>query len=186
MTSFIRRFPAIKEGLTRFVKPESPCYDDNGNRLFPFIYNNGTLDITYSGNNFKSIMVDNTGNSPNNETETVVRIVGAARVVTSIGENFKAYIRAWRNGTIDVNSPISVYEPSQVVRVQEAGTDNIRADSGDSYIVSTSAPVSDNFISGMEDNNYNSTYIFKTPLTITIKEGGVLTYLTFRTIMDQE
>jgi hypothetical protein len=186
MSSTVRSYATPVRLATEFHRIETPCFYDGSNNVpFPFSYNNGTLDIE-NKYNFNAQMIDNTGNEPNTDIDGSVRLMGGNRLVQKLGDNFKAYIRAWRNVTIDVNSPISVYEPSQVVRVQEAGTDNIRADSGDSYIVSTSAPVSDNFISGMEDNNYNSTYIFKTPLTITIKEGGVLTYLTFRTIMDQE
>ena len=35
MTSVLRGYYVKKEGLTQFVKPESPCYDDNNiNLLF--------------------------------------------------------------------------------------------------------------------------------------------------------
>jgi hypothetical protein len=54
MTSVIRAYSEKKEGLTLFVKPESPTYDDGTNNvLFPFSYLNQVLDITYNGNNFK-------------------------------------------------------------------------------------------------------------------------------------
>ena len=189
MSSVLRSIAQKKEGITKFIKPESPCYYDSSiddNRLFPFVYSNGVLDISYDGNNFKSEMVDNTGNSPNSETTTAVRILSGPRLVTALGENFKAYIRAWRNGSIDVNSPIEIYIPSQVIRVQEADINNINSDSGDSYRISEAAPIGDNYMSGSAANGYNTTYAFKTPLTFSIKEGGITKYITFRTIMDQE
>ncbi len=187
MSSVVRYLGNAQEGLTRFVKPESPCYVFNGNnRLFPFSFTSGMLDITYSGNTFKTVMVDNTGVSPLAETETAVRIIGGPRLVTSLGNNFKAYIRAWRNSTIDAGSPITVEIPCHVVRVQEGDVNNVNSNSGVSYLISDNLPASDNYISGDSTNNYNATYIFKTPLTFSIVESGVKKYITFRTIMDQE
>ena len=187
MSSILRSFGEKKEGLTRFIKPESPCYDDgNTDRLFPFTYNNGVLDISYEGNNFKSIMVDISGISPIAETDTSVKIMGAPRLVTSLGNNFKAYIRSWREATIDTGSVIDLYLAAHVVRVQEADPENVSSTSSESYIISTHTPSGDHYISGNTTNDFYTTYIFKTPLTFTIKEGGVIKYITFRTILDQE
>jgi hypothetical protein len=187
MTSVIRVVGLKKDGLTRFVKPESPCYDNGSDTvLFPFSYSNQVLDITYEGNNFESEMVDISGNAPNAETDTIVRILSGPRLVTSLGSNFKAYVRSWRAATIDAGSPIEVYVAPQVLRVQEGDIANITANSNQSYIISTSAPAGDNYISGDVTNQYNSTYVFKTPLTFTIVESGVTKYITFRTVLDQE
>ena len=187
MTSIAGSFAKRQEGLTRFIKPESPCFDDSGvNRLFPFVYVNGMLDISYEGNDFEATMVDISGVSPYNETDTIIYIMGGPRLVTSLGENFKAYIRAWRAVTIDVGSPIELYQPSQVMRVQEADLNNITANSSESYIVSVLPPVSDFYTAGGVANDYYTTFVFKVPLTITILESGILTYITFRTVLDQE
>ena len=182
------RFPAsTKEGFTRFVKPESPCYSDNGNSvLFPFSFSNGELNISFAGNNFETQMITTTGRAPSDETETAIRVIGGPRLVTSLGENFKTYIRAWRTVTIDAGSPITVEIPSHVIRVQEADLVNVTADSGNSYLISNNMPASDNYISGYEANNYNTKYVFRTPLTFSIMESGVKKYITFRTILDQE
>jgi hypothetical protein len=189
MSSVIRRVAQLKEGLTRFVKPESPCYEDSDigeDRLFPFTYSNGILDITYEGNTFKAQMVDISGVEPSSETEVAIRILGSPRVVTGLGDNFKEYIREWRKATIDPASPIEIYIAPQVIRVQEADITDITADSDESYRISTTAPASDNYISGSLSNGYRTTYVFKTPLTFTIVEGGTTKYITFRTVMDQE
>jgi hypothetical protein len=71
-------------------------------------------------------------------------------------------------------------------KVQEADSANIEADSGSSYMVSTRPPASDNYTSGSIANKYRTVYVFKTPLTFTIVEGGVTKYITFKTMMDQE
>jgi hypothetical protein len=188
MTSVIRNYQIRKEGLTRFIKPESPCYDISGevNVLFPFSYENGVLDITYSGNNFKQRMVDISGQAPESETETAVSINSGPYLVSSLGSNFKDYIRAWRYNTIDAGSPIQIYIAPQMLRVQEANRVNVNSDSGDSYTISTKAPASDTYPVGSVANSYQSTYIFKTPLTFTIIESGVVKYITFRTVLDQE
>ena len=189
MTSVIRTFPPRNQGLTRFLKPESPCYSDSGQNLtvlFPFSYYNGTLDISYSGNTFESDMVATTGNAPNSETDVAVQLMSGPRLVTSLGENFKAYIRSWRDATIDAGSPINISINPQVIKVQEAQEVNINANSGESYKISTELPASDTYPTGAISNNYQTKYVFKTPLTFTIFESGVLTYITFRTAFDQE
>ena len=190
MTSVIRTFPPRNQGLTRFLKPESPCYEDSGQDfltvLFPFSYYNGTLDISYSGNTFETDMVSTTGNAPLDETDVAVQLLSGPRLVTSLGDNFKAYIRSWRDGSIDAGSPIDIYVNPQVIKVQEAQYVNISANSSDSYLISTQSPASDTYPTGAISNNYQTKYVFKTPLTFTILESGVLTYITFRTAFDQE
>jgi hypothetical protein len=186
MTSIAGSFAKKQEGITRFLKPESPCYVESGvDRLFPFVYRNGELDISYEGNDFKSIMVDITGSAPSSETDCALYILGGPRLVTSLGENFKAYIRAWRSSTIDEGSPIELYQPSQVIRVQESDYNNVTA-SDSSYRISNFPPVSDTYTAGTTTNNYYATFIFKTPLTFTIVESGVTKYITFLTHLDQE
>lgn len=187
MTSVLRYISVKKEGLTLFLKPESPCYPNGTDDvLFPFSYLNGVLDITYSGNNFKEVMVDVTGEAPRAETDVAIRIMGGTFLVTLLGENFKNYIRAWRSSTIDANSPITIYSFPQIVRVQQASIANVDANSGNSYLISNQPPASDTYPTGSVANDYQTTFIFKTPLTFTIYEGGVVQYITFKTMLDQE
>ena len=187
MTSVLRYLSVKKEGLTLFLKPESPCYPNGtDNVLFPFSYLNGVLDITYSGNNFKEIMVDVTGEDPRAETDVAIRMMGGTFLVTLLGENFKSYIRAWRSSTIDAGSPITIYSFPQIVRVQQASIANVDANQGNSYLISNQPPASDTYPTGSVANDYQTTFIFKTPLTFTIYEGGVVQYITFKTMLDQE
>lgn len=189
MSSAVRVLAVKKEGLTRFIKPDSPTYyDGNSYRLFPFSYSNQVLDISYDGNNFKSSMVDSINNSPDNdeETDTTISMLGGPYLATSLGENFKAYIRSWRSGSIDAGSPIEVVVAPQLLRVQEVDLSHVNSTSGDSVLISTNAPTGENYVSGNSANKYHTTYIFKTPLTFTIVEGGVKKYITIRTTLDQE
>lgn len=189
MTSIARAHRPRSQGLTRFLKPESPCYDDSGEGrrvLFPFSYANGVLDLSYSGNTFEADMVTSLNQSPSAETDTAVQVVGGPHLVTALGENFKAYIRAWRDGSIDAGSPIEIHIRPQVIRVQEAQSENVDANSGSSYKISTLPPASDTYPTGAPINHYQSKYVFKTPLTFTIVESGITQYITFRTMLDQE
>jgi len=195
MSSVIRSLAVTKEALTRFVKADSPSYingpeEEEVNVLFPFSYSNQILDITYEGNYFKQRMVDISGNDPDDdndrESRTTIRILSGPYLATSLGPNFKAYIRSWRAASIDVGSPIEVYIAPQLLRVQEADYKNINSIENETYRISELAPASDNYISGSSVTNYNTTYIFKTPLTFTIVEDGVKKYITFRTVLDQE
>lgn len=192
MSSVVRTYASLNKGITRFLKPESPSYNDTvegQDVLFPFSYLNGVLDISYDGNNFKADMVDITGISPSEESSEIdiaIQILGGPFLVTSLGDNFKAYIRAWRDGTIDAGSPINIYVNPQVLRVQEAQYANVDANSNNSYKLSEEPPASDTYPAGTPLQNYKVKYVFKTPLTFTIVESGVTKYITFRTAMDQE
>jgi hypothetical protein len=185
----LRSYAVRQEALTRFIKLDSPCYNNGTDDvLFPFSYSNQVLDITYAGNNFESIMVDITGVEPIAETETLVRITSGPLLVSSLGDNFKTYIRAWREATIDSGSPIEIFIAPQVLRVQEVSREFITAVSGSdtSFTVSSTRPSGENYIVGNAANNYNTKYVFKTPLTFTIVEGGITQYITFKSIFDQE
>jgi hypothetical protein len=185
----LRGYAARKEGLTIFTKPDTPAYYDStfdNDMLFPFSYSDGVLDISYAGNRFKEEMVDQLNQSPNNEPGTAIRVMGGPYLVSSLGDNFKAYIRAWRDGTIDAGSPINIHIAPQLLKVQEPDYDMVQSISGDSYLISATVPSGDAYVAGYETNRYRTTYVFKTPLTITIVESGIVQYITFQTILDQE
>ena len=86
----------------------------------------------------------------------------------------------------DAGSPIEVYIAPQVLRAQEADYANVTATGNEVSIISTSPPKSDNYIAGSVATEYEAKYIFKTPLTFTTVEGGVINYFTFITSLDQE
>jgi len=189
MSSALRVVSQKKDGLTKFLKPESPCYTDTvlgDSVLFPFTVTKGVLDITYEGNNFEADMVTTTGVEPESETDLACQITSGPIVVRALGDKFKDYVRAWRDGSIDAGSPIEIHYAPQMVRVQQTDPEHVSASSSESFNVSTSVPSNDSYLTGSSTNNYLSSYIFKTPLTFTIVESGVTKYITFRTVLDQE
>jgi len=191
MSSSLRSLGVKKEALTRFLKVDGQSYEtlSGPTLLFPYTYNSGVLDITYEGNDFKAVMVDISGVEPSfdsGESNSAVRIMGGPYLVTSLGSKFKAYIRSWRAATIDVGSPIEVDVPAQVLKVQAAARALVNATENDNWRISTQRPESDNYITGNALDGFSTTYVFKTPLTFTIKESGVTKYIVFRTTFDQE
>ena len=182
MSSLVRSYASPVRTVTDFHRVESPSYLTEGpNLLFPFTYNNGTLDIEFI-DDFEAQMVTSTGNEPLTDPDVSIRIIGSgSRLVQTIGDNFKAYIRAWRTG-IDSESPISVYIPGIVTKVQWQNEDNM----GDgSFEVSTNPPSGDTYTQ-QDANGYKTTYIFKRPLTITTVESGITQYITFSSRLDED
>ncbi len=182
MTSTLRSIATPIRLATEFHRIETPCFNDGSTNVpFPFTYENGILEIE-DKNNFNTEMISSTGNSPETDPDVSVRLMGGVRLVERIGENFKAYIRAWRDSTIDADSPIEIYINGTVQRVQWVNEDNM----GDSsYSISTNAPSGDTYTQ-FGNGTYNSTWIFNKPLTITIIESGVKQYITFASRLDED
>lgn len=182
----LRSFALPPKAHTKFHAVMTPSYDDDAtvttNLLpFPFTYSNGALDIQYI-DNFKANMVDTTGNDPLDEPTDAVQLLGGASLVTSLGDNFKSYVRAWRDATIDVGSPIEIYVNPTVQKIQFTKF----VDDSSSWRLTTEPPSGDNYTIGTDLNKYRSTWIFKTPLTFTIVESGVTKYITFNSQVSED
>jgi hypothetical protein len=183
MSSQLRYYATQPNLAVKFHRLESPCYDDDDLgyvTLFPFTYSNGVLDIEYI-DSFEADMVDISGNAPSTGPDVSVKLLGGTGLVQSLGENFKTYIRAWRNP--DVGTPINVYINGVMQRAQMT-TENFLGD--DSWEISTTPPSSDDYVIGAGANNFRTTWIFKKPLTITTVEGGITRYITFTTRIDED
>jgi hypothetical protein len=186
MSSIVRQYVQTKNALTKFTLVDGPSYVSetlDHDILFPFTWSNGTLDINLI-DDFQAQMIDSSGNAPSDECDFIVRQMGGPRIVNAIGENFKNYIRSWRAATININSAIDVHIPGVVVKVQMADVNHM--DDSSVALVTTSAPSADNFTFGSSANKYRTTYCFKQPLTLRLRESGQTTYITFRTTFDED
>jgi hypothetical protein len=201
MSSNIRQFIQNITGITKFHKIESPCYYDSDldeDILFPFVFSNSTLDITYEGNNFKSRMIDVSEREPESESRTMVEIIGGPYLVQSIGDNFKEYIRSWRMKFYVPNTPIELYIKPQILRVKQADIINLRSSASTSVRITDTPPINDTFTMGSDINNYFSSFIFKTPMVLSIQEfvpdkdteeptpTTSIRYIIFKSDFDQE
>jgi hypothetical protein len=149
--------------------------------MFPFTYKNGVLDLAYT-NNFENDMVLTPAQAPQTEPDCSVRVLGGTKhVVTGLGPNLIAYIRAWRNP--DVGSPINIYVNGVVQRVQWMSTVNL---TNSAVAVSTVPPSGDEYIQADATATYKTAWVFDKPLTITTVETGVKQYITFRSTLEKD
>jgi hypothetical protein len=160
-------------------------------RLIPFDYlKNGELELK-PDSYFIDIQQEN-HYFPGYDNINPVRMLGGHNMVTSIGPNLTAYISDIYNNKFTteggVNS-VSVYSPGVVTKVQQLDlqvigpakntldtTPEAGRQSGDSLV-----PPTANYITGDATNNFNTTYIFESPLTLKISfNNGMTRYYTFK------
>jgi hypothetical protein len=185
MSSIVRQYSQVKQSGTKFTLIDGPSYNDTSlgiDLLFPFTFDkDGILDINLI-DNFQADMITTPDKYPNNECKLAIRLCGSNHLVRGLGNNFKNYIRAWRDATIDSGSPINIYVPGAVVKVQQSMPEFLQ--DYDTFQVANVPPPSDNFFGGNSTNKYRTTYCFSQPMTITTKEGGQTKYITLRSVFD--
>ncbi len=133
-------------------------------------------------------------NGRNEDIEAWIYVMGGKRVVESLGTNFKKYIAQWLEEKKDVQanfaSRVSLHTRGCVVsKVQQYFLSNI-GDAGNgvcAYISTDAPPASDNFVQGGEEDNYGTSYLFKTPLVVKyVKENGDILYATLVSSIDED
>jgi hypothetical protein len=184
--SYIANTPS---GLTKFIFVNGPSYEDSSmggiNVLFPFTYSNGILDLNINpaANSFEADMITDLNEKPLDNNLLAVKLMGGLGLVRARGPNFLRYIRAWRDGSIDANSPINIYTPGVMTKVQQIP--NSAMEENETAMISSEPPSSTEYVFGNQANNYMTSWVFKHPLTITIVESGVTRYITFSTVFDR-
>lgn len=160
-------------------------------RLIPFNYlKNGVLELNPD---FYFTVMQNTNNYfPGDNNTTPVRLLGGHNMVTNIGPNLSAYITSIYNNKFNAAGgvqSVSVYSPGVVTKVQildynalgALGVD-VNTSTSDKQIGDSSHPPETHYINGDNTNNYNTTYVFESPLTLIINFGnGSSRYYTFKT-----
>ena len=192
MTSVLRSEQAAAKPFTKFVPIKSMVYRDSvTNRvvLIPFSYKNGVLDIAIQDGS--QDLIDNGDyENTNGHNNRMVKLMGGEGRVTSLGANF----RTWLTNVIDDSATeLSIQVAPVMTRVQQVvqgAHDYVWDDSSTypplnsqySYRESTEPPESDQYIiAGDEGNKFNSAWVFKTPITVKYKSGGVYSYATLTT-----
>lgn len=132
-------------------------------------------------------MVTSTGNDPTNggdDPDTDVILMGATRLVTGLGDNFKAYIRAWRTATIDSDSDI-ILTNNNCIATKVRSTSLLHTNA---FQIDTTPPSGNNYFNQNANttNNFMTVWVFKTPLTFEFTESGVKKYVTFRTTFEDD
>jgi hypothetical protein len=166
--------------------------DDPQKLLFPFTFQNGTLEIqVVNGFNLSS---PTTPIGISSNEGGLVRRMGGQNLVQSIGSNFQTYVQNCTWITSDLinytASNVSVYKPGVVTRVQQLGLKNLPIDINpiNSYVSSYTPPVSD---FGLTIPLFGVTYVFEKPLVLVVDATKVSDstslgkqYITFYTSWD--
>lgn len=164
MSSVSRSYGTAK-AETKFVPIKSlTFYNGDHYVLVPFNVTNGVLDFLTTDTGFTPS--DGNGDDSGFPSWRMVKPMGGSQLVTTLSANFKTWFNNWE-GNVDTNS-ISIFIAPIMTKVQ------MTVPSGGSILNSqyvlrtglTEAPTSDQFVTGNDNNEYNSVWVFKTPLVI--------------------
>jgi len=188
MTSLLRSNPAGADAKTKFVPIKSFTYHNNDYNgtgeghtvLIPFTYKNGVLDVSTTVGGFTPS--DGQGDDQGYSWR-MVRVLGGTGLVNTLGPNFITWFSEYWNGGGLINFTIVTAPIMTKVQMSVPLNDSIL---NSQYAVIgdlEEAPSSDEFITGSEATNYDTVYVFKTPLVISYQYTGTNTvyYASFYT-----
>jgi len=172
--------------ITKFVPIRSMSYYDtliDHVVLIPFSYDEGVLDIHVQDG--VQTMIDN-GDSYDGARGwnwRMVKMMGGDGLVTSLGDNFTSWLSNWIG---DVVTPFTLVTNPVMTRVQQCVQKNGNGPLNSQYAIrfSTEPPTSDDYIiDGNSNNNFFSSWVFKTPITVefTFDGSNVPSYATLST-----
>ena len=208
MSSALRSKAQTPIGDVKFVSLitpyyRSPKYADGAllpEALLPFSMSRGELDLVETPD-YLEYYADLSGSYPqpdvngtNEDIDAWIYVMGGKRVVESLGVNLKRYISQWleekKAVRSDYSSRVSLHTRGCVVsKVQQYFISNINGteNAGCAYVSAVAPPTSENFVQGSEEDNYGTSYLFKTPLVMKyVKENGSVLYATFKTSIDED
>jgi len=164
--------------------------------LFPFNYlKNGMLELV-PDDAFRSIQ-EGSHFFPGYNNFHPVRLLGGHNIVTSIGPELINYITIIYNNkyaSAGGVSSVTVYQPGVVTKVQTLDVLNIgsslfpdNADPTDAQSGDSSRPPNATYTMGESSNNWYTTYVFESPLTLKISFNtpGNARYFTFKSSLIQ-
>ena len=178
--------------ITKFVPIRSMCYYDNEighDVLIPFSYNEGVLDIHVQDD--AQTMIDNgdSFNGTNGYNWRMVKMMGGDGLVTSLGTNFTSWLSNWIENEFDplkIITPFTLVTNPVMTRVQQCVQNSGNGPINSQYAIrfSTEPPMSDDYIiAGNSNNNFFSSWVYKTPITVefTFDGSNVPSYATLST-----
>ena len=204
MSSISRSSAAPPSGstdvFTKFVNITTPSYYDSIIDNFvpiPFSYYKGVLDINIQDNVETDLI--NGAYEPLAYSSRLVSKLGGTGIVQSLGPNLVTYLKnflAYSSLPITVSNDIqnlTVVGQSIVTKIQQPAKTPIPADnypidlSGqfsqfETFFLSDQAPTSDSYLSsGSDADNFGTSWVFQTPLTVGYTHDGIQGYVTFTT-----
>jgi hypothetical protein len=209
MSSVQSAFASIDKPPTKFAALLTPSYEDTslvtGQMIempIPFTVVNQVLDINVNQSSVIQTIV-NDGTQPVRRTNIQGKAFGGASLVKSLGTNMRTYLRNWI-GVIETlgagvayTGPLVLYIQPFMTKIQLAiPSFAINTDVGvvggpfqrdSSWGITTEAPVSTEYTGGGTNDNFFTTWIFKTPMTIQYETaGGGFKYITMTSQFAEE
>ena len=205
MSSVLRSKAQTSIGDVKFVSLITPYYEsprhDDDEAMLPFsMSRRGELELVETpdyldyyeelGPSYPQPDVNDT----NEDIDAWIYVMGGKRVVERLGVNLKRYIAQWLEQKKDVSSDypsrVTLHTRGCVVsKVQQyfLPNDNGTENAGCAFVSTLAPPASDSFVQGGEEDNYGTSYLFKTPLVMKyVKENGDVRYATFSTSIDED
>jgi hypothetical protein len=198
MSSVLRSISNGAEAKTKFVSCRSVSYYNgelNHNVLVPFLASNGVLDVSvipgfnpsdggyydrFRGTNWRK-----------------VKPMGGVEPIKELGANFVTWFTNAMQNWVDDNEGDSVsitnvklYQPGIMTKVAQVNGGGESIDVGTNSDVwlntnygaqvwSASPPPGDEFVTGDDTNNFNTSWVFKSPVVISFVYSGATYYTTF-------
>ena len=198
MTSLQKNYSVPNKDL-KFVPIKSLIYSSSGTAglnhtlLVPFTYSNGVLDVstTYPG-----FSPDDGKGTASGTSSRMVKTMGGNGPVSSLGGYFLVWFTAWlaaggRNVVPDSGSIVlyNTANPCIMTKVQQSVQRNVAAVDDNDLLDSafglqyglTEPPTSTEFVTGTYATNWDTAWVFKTPLILQYKVAGVVKYASFYT-----
>ena len=184
MSSVNKVYANTANALTNFVPIKSLTFNNSHHTiLVPFVYANGVLDVAPINGFVPSEGIGN-NISNNGYSWRMVRIIGGFGVVNKLGANFITWFENWTD--VDPGSETIFVAPvmTKVGQSVPSGNSILNSQfavSGGERPTIYESPSSDQYVTGYQGNNWDTVWVFKTPLTIQYTLGGTIQYATFYT-----
>lgn len=189
MSSVLRSYGAISQ-TTKFhhIKTVGYYNDLIGSVMpVPFVVKNGVVDINIQDDVEDQLITNETAGTK--YIEGLCKDMGGVELATTLGPNFIRWLNNWVADLYDssVIDTFTVEIPATMTKVQTTDEDSYDYDvlendiTNDPWGISQYKPTSDGYVRGNEGNNYHTSWVFKTPLTIKFLENGNPLYLTYNT-----
>jgi hypothetical protein len=201
MSSVASAFASVYPLPTKFSALITPSYEDGSivneadiEMPIPFTVVKGVLNINVKQSADIQTFVNN-GTAPRDQADIQAKMLGGTKLVTSLGPDMTTYLRNWINQIEELGSPYSgplvVYIKPVMTKVQVANPSfsvpgSGAFDSNRSWGITTEAPVSSEYTGGGSANNFYTTWIFKSPLTVQYYASSVFKYITLTSQFSEE
>ena len=190
MSSAFRSVGVINK-TTKFQHLKTQSYYDSTlgyDTPIPFVYENGVVDIRIQNNVENDLITDL--DAGNEYSDYLAESLGGTGLATKLGPNFIRWLNDWVGNYYNssVIDTFEVYIPATMTKVQ------VKPDpqdydyayltnyfDRDSFGISSLPPSGTGFVAGNVENQYNTMWVFQSPLTIKFTYDGSEYYLTYQT-----